>query len=146
MSEERRCQKQVWRGSGLGDWNKAASLAGHSQCRRRGKVEERGKWWCSIHAPSAEAARLAKRAEKALPPTFLTEGYDKGFAEGVDWATPRIWNEAIEAAAVIAGALGKDYDAKLEVGPNIVAAAPLQEGGSIASHALSAAIRKLKKP
>ena len=28
-----------------------------------------------------------------------SEAYDDGFAEGVDWATPRIWNEAIEAAA-----------------------------------------------
>ena len=27
------------------------------------------------------------------------EAYDDGFAEGVDWATPRIWDEAIEAAA-----------------------------------------------
>ncbi len=58
----------------------------------------------------------------------------------------RGWNEAIEAAAVIADVLGKDYDVKLEVGPNVVAVAPLQEGGSIASHALAAAIRKLKKP
>jgi len=27
-----------------------------------------------------------------------SEAYDKGFAVGVDWATPRIWNEATEAA------------------------------------------------
>ena len=49
-----------------------------------------------------------------------TEGHDKGFAEGVDWATPRIWNEAIEAAAE----------------HPLVAAFPV----------IAAAIRKLKKP
>ncbi len=28
-----------------------------------------------------------------------SKAYDSGFAEGVDWPTPRIWNAAIEAAA-----------------------------------------------
>ena len=35
-------------------------------------------------------------SEKQL---FASKIRDNGFAEGVDWATPHIWNEAIEAAA-----------------------------------------------
>lgn len=35
------------------------------------------------------------RIEMVIP----SKAYDDAFADGVDWATPHVWNEAIEAAA-----------------------------------------------
>ena len=41
----------------------ARTFRGHHfySCHKLGKVEEDGKWWCGIHAPSKVAARRAKR-------------------------------------------------------------------------------------
>ena len=33
-------------------------------CSKTGKLNEDGKWWCGIHAPSAVAARRAKQDAK----------------------------------------------------------------------------------
>ena len=74
---------------------------------------------------SEEWEGMGRKVDMKIETIEPSDAYDKGFAEGVDWATPRIWNEAIEAAAM-------EVDRSL-IRKNI-------------TDALSAEIRKLKKP
>ena len=50
MKEKHQCSGQVYNSGG--SWGNRSR-----QCTRNGTVEEDGKWWCRIHAPSLEAQR-----------------------------------------------------------------------------------------
>lgn len=50
---EKQCAETVWRSLSNGSY--------FSDCEKRAKYEEDGKWWCGTHAPSKVAARRAKK-------------------------------------------------------------------------------------
>jgi len=73
----------------------------------------------------------------------IRKAYDQGFAEGVDWATPRIWNEVLEAARTCVCSEMAQTEAERSV---------LRHEGGLSwefekrLQRIDAAIRKLKKP
>lgn len=56
MSLKHDCSEKIWKPSG--NWGY------ESWCRRNATVEENGRWWCAIHAPSKVAEREKKLCAK----------------------------------------------------------------------------------
>ncbi len=77
-----------------------------------------------------------------------SEAYDSGFAEGVDWATPRIWNEAIEGAAGYHLAEAKRLRRLVRPGNDLISRSGRADTLQFAEEhvAYAAVIRKLRKP
>ena len=88
-----RCAGRVW----SGNWP--------SQCLRKGKILEGGKYWCATHAPSREKDRRAKQrakwdedAERQRKKGAAEEARDNIVVVAIGWADGLATPEALKNA------------------------------------------------
>jgi maltoporin len=72
----------------------------HGYCLRSGTVEDGGEWYCWQHSPAAFKARREASNRKWQEESAYRDARLKAVKQVHDNA---IWNEAIEAAAKLAG-------------------------------------------